>query len=471
VVQAPEWVIENQRIQAKIDANPNLKKKLVKKKPPPRAISWDEKRFRKLLASPPEPLEPQCQVTHGMLINLLQSDPDIRGGGYRRLVELINRSHVSERDKKFQRRRAAMLFRTLVSAGIVELTKTGKHTVMVKVQGDLQKDFSLNHTLSLYLVETLDLLDPHSPELALDMLSLVEAILENPRLILYRQVDKIKGELVARLKAEGVEYAERMEQLDKVEHPKPRAEFAYETFNAFSQVHPWVAGENIRPKSIAREMVENLYSFNDYVNLYGLARAEGVLLRYLSQAYKTAVQNVPEARRTEEFEDILAFLFDTIRTTDSSLLEEWQLLVSGPATPKTVDKDGEEQPRSIDADPRAFAARVRTELHMLLGCLARKDYSGACARVLQTEENPWTPERFETEMSAFYEDHTGIDFTPRARLAGNSILNRESPRVWSARQRILDPEGEDDWTVYGRVDLDAPREESDPLIELDRIGL
>lgn len=466
VVQAPDWIIENKRIKAKIKAQPHLKKKLVLKKPPPRAVSWDRGKYQKLVDSPPEPLVPQFQVTHGMLINLLQNDA---AGGYRRLIEVIGRAHASAGEKRHHRRRAAALFRTLVDAGIVEI-EPGPGGPQVRMSGDLQYDFSLNHTLSLYLVETLGLLDPEASDHALDMLSLVEAILEHPRVVLYKQVDKIKGELVARLKAEGVEYAERMEKLEMVEHPKPRAEFIYETFNAFARAHPWVGGEHIRPKSVAREMFERLSSFNDYVKEYGLARSEGVLLRYLSQVYKTAVQNIPEPLWTEPFEDILAYLHDLVRTTDASLLEEWELLVAGPAGPEQARPAPEETQVEPAPDPRALRARIRNELHMLLRALAKRDYAEACTRLHAGNDEPWTPERLEAEMSPYWEEHAAIDITPRARMGAYTVLIDEGDGRWSARQRILDPEGEEDWTIYCRVAPHGRVDTSDPVIELDRIG-
>jgi len=475
VVLAPEWVVENIKLKAKLAAHPHLKKKVKLKKKPPRAIEWDEGRFKKLLGSEPEPLEPQFNVTHGMLVQLLQGDPQASddsggAGGYRRLLELIGRAHASEGEKRFHRRRAANLFRSLVDAGIIEI-EPSPAGLAVRVQEDLQYDFSLNHTLSVYLVETLELLDPDSPELALDMLSLVEAILENPRVILYKQLDRLKGELVTRLKAEGVEYEERMEQLEKVEHPKPRADFIYETFNAFAQTHPWVGDENIRPKSVAREMYEGMLGFNDYIRDYGLARAEGVLLRYLSQAYKTAVQNVPEGLWTEEFEDILAFLHGLVRRTDSSLLEEWELLFTGPgAAPEEKEPRDRDEPPSPTLSPRAIKARVRNELHVLLKALADRDYDEACAAVSHSEERQWDAEMSEREMRPYFEEHESIDVTPRARLADKTILVEEPDGLTSARQRIIDPEGDEDWTIYAIVDPARPVDPEAPMIELERIG-
>src|SRR6476619_1656926 len=115
-----------------------------------------------------------------------------------------------------------------------------------------------------------------------------------------------------------------MEELEKLTWPTPDPDFIYGTFNAFAAKHPWVGQEDVRPKSIARELFETCATFNDYVRDYGLQRSEGVLLRYFSDAYKTLATNVPEAARDEGVEDILAFLLTTLKQGDASLLEEWQ---------------------------------------------------------------------------------------------------------------------------------------------------
>ena len=152
----------------------------------------------------------------------------------------------------------------------------------LRVNVDLQDDFSMDHTLSLYLLERSRCSTATRPGYALDVLTLVESILENPESILRRQLDRLKDRQMAELKAEGMEYDQRMEELEKLEYPKPQREFVYETFNAFADRHPWVGQENIRPKSIAREMFENFRSFDEYVRDYDLQRVEGLLLRHLS---------------------------------------------------------------------------------------------------------------------------------------------------------------------------------------------
>ena len=465
VVQAPQWTIENKRIDQKVAKNPALKKKLVKKRPPPRAVPWDERAFERLVAAEPEPLEPRFEVTHGMLIQLLHSR-----GGYRRLVELVRRSHLSAARKRRALARAAELFRSLRRAGLVALEpqKDGPGARVV-VRAGLQEDFSLHHALSLYLVQTIELVEAEPEEAALVVLSLVEAILEDPRAVLYRQVDKLKGELVARLKAEGVEYEERMERLAEVEPPRPEESFILETFEAFAQTHPWVAEHEVRPKSVAREMYERCLEFNDYVREYGLERSEGVLLRYLSQCYKTAVQTIPPEHWTEPLADVLAFLHGLARRTDDSLLEEWELLSERPQEAPAQDA-APERPRSLADDPRAFKARVRSDVHALLGALSRRDYAAAAELVHRSEAHAWSADEIERALAPYFAEHAAIDVTPRARAAHHTVIREDAHRLFTVHHKLIDPEGDEDWGLELRVDLVEPRDERGPLIELVKVS-
>ncbi len=472
LAQAPEHVIENLKLEKKKDAG----KKVVKKQPPQKGyVHWDKSTFERLMSRPPEPLESRFTVTHGMVLNLLQG---WQREGYKRLLTLIDRSHGNDYTHRKHRRTAAVFTRSLIKGGIVEHVKRqGSIGAHLRVHVDLQLDFSLNHTLSLYLIDTLGKLDPTSETYALDVLTLVESILESPMAVLYAQLDKLKGEKVAELKAQGMEYAERMEELEKLEWPKPQRDFIYGTFNAFAEHHPWVGQENIRPKSIAREMFERCASFNEYVREYGLQRSEGVLLRYLSDAYKTLAQNVPEARRTEGVDDVIAFLRTELRLVDSSLLDEWERLVHPELAGTRVAADDvprEKRPVVLDpsANPRAFQARVRSELHRLLRALALKDYEEAARSVAHGggTEPEWSPERLEQELAPYLAAHASIDVTPRARLPSQTFLTEDAPKLWTARQKILAPDGTDDWMLDCVVDLRAPHPPDQPLISLRRIG-
>jgi len=470
VALAPAWQVENQRIEARIAENPALRKKLVKKRPLPGAPTWNAETFARLQRTAPEPLSPRFSVTHGMLVDLLQSqDEGTPGGGYRRLLELIGRSHQPDHEKRFLRRQAAMLFRSLVRAGIVELLPLphgrGRRAV---IREGLQIDFSLHHTLSLFLVAAIDLLDPQAETYALDLLSLVEAILEDPAAVLYKQVDKAKGELIARLKAEGVEYAERMERLERVEHPKPLADLLYRAFDDFSQGHPWLAQDRIRPKSVAREMVERFMSFGEYVQEYQLARSEGVLLRHLSQVYKTALQNVPEERWNDEFEDILVFLHGVVRRTDASLLAEWEGMRDDAPEGPRIERESPTAARlrAFRENPRTQNATLRNELHALLKVLSQKDFEGALELVRNTEAHPWTAAELERALAPYFAEHGAIDVSARSRLGEYTIIERQPDGRVLLRQRILDPEGVGHWVIEAMADPSATPGPEDPVLEI-----
>jgi superfamily II RNA helicase len=443
VVQAPEHVIENLRLAEKKAQG----KKVTMQKPPQKGyVHWDKQTFERLLSKPPEPLESRFVVTHGMLLQILQGDPK----GYRRLVQLIARAHASLNQKRQLRRNAAILFRTLRRAGIIDvvLDERARHP-LVEVSSDLQRDFSLNYTLSLFLVETLKLLDRNGSTFALDVLSLVESILENPQVVLFAQLDRLKEEKLAALKAEGVEFAQRIEELDKMEYPKPNADFIYQTFNQFAERHPWVGQENIRPKSVARDMVERFCSFHDYIRDYGLQRSEGVLLRYLSQVYKVLVQTVPEPMRTDELDDIIDHLRALLHAVDSSLLDEWQSLRETPDGVKLVPVGP--APRPMHEDARALGVRVRGELHRMLASLAKKDYPSLA-------RGEWSVESLAAMVKPFWDEHPSIDVTPRARRPHlTQIEPGPEPRTFVARQRILsnDLESEEDadWMIEALVDV------------------
>jgi len=460
VAQAPEHVIENLRLEAKARGMaPGKAKKLVKRKPPTKGfVRWDKGTFRRLCDGRPEPLESRFTIDHGMLLNVLHSDDaaELHGGGYRTLVDLIERCHERPAVKSRLRRRARQLFRSLREAEIVRLVRRpGGPGRDVEVDGDLQEDFSLFQTLALFLSEALPVLEPEEDDYALDVVSFVESILEQPRVLLLRQLD--------RLKAEGVPYEERMEALEQVERPKPCGELIYALFDEFERHHPWVGQDNVHPKSIVRELVEGFFTFDDYVLHLGLQRAEGVLLRYLSMAFKTLVQSVPEALKTDDVLDVIALLRTTLARVDSSLIEEWERLLHGREGDHRAEST---KPLDISADPRTFAALVRAELHRLVQALARKAYEEAVACVRPAEEQPWTPERFEAELAPYYEEYDRIVFDHSARLSHHTHLEPDGPHRWRVAQTLVDPEADGTWSLRGVVDLSEDTAPAGPLVEL-----
>ncbi len=467
VCQAPEHVIEKRRARAS-----GSKKRAAKKKPPEQGfVPWNRATFERLIASVPETMHSRFHVTHGMMVNVLQREADGVGGGYRALIDLIDRSHEDQRAKARLRRDTAVLFRALRRAGIVELTRDPvSGWRRVRVSEDLQWDFSLHHTLSLYLVEAIAALDPESLGYALEVLSLVEAILENPRPILLQQQHKLRRELVARLKAEGVPYEERMRQLEEVTHPKPGADFIYATFNIFVDKHPWVGAANIHPKSVAREIFEGYYSFEAYVREYQLARIEGLLLRHLNQTYTTLAQTVPETARTQEIYDMLAFFRTMLTRVDSSLIEEWERLVRAGFS---LQLGGVEEARpdfDLARQPRVLAATVRTELHRLVRALSARDFEEAELCVRQDPHDFWSAARFAEALEPFFADYDEIVITPQARQARNTVLKSTGPRTWDVQQVLVDPEEDNLWCLYAEIDLVSETRPLGPLVRLRRIG-
>jgi superfamily II RNA helicase len=470
VCQAPEHVIENKLLEGKAGGDAKKKRKITFKKPPDRGyVHWDEAVFKKLIESPPEPLSSQFRVDHGMLLELLERPPEVAPRGYRALVRLIADCHERDVIKARLRRRSKELFKALRQAEIVRLERSSSgRGSQVVISESLQADFSLHHSLSLYLVEALRVLDPLAQGYALDLLSFVEAILENPRVVLEAQAHAARDALFQKLKAEGVEYEQRMAELDKVSYPKPNAELIYSTFDTYSGHHPWLGSENIRPKSIVRDMYERYASFSDYIKEYGLSRAEGVLLRYLSDAYKTVVQTVPDACWNDELIDVLGFLRSTLERVDSSLLEEWERMLE----PADADQERQQRERmhKLAGDPRMLRSRIRSELHMLVKALAARDWeeAAACARADVAE--PWTAERLEHGLLAFFERHERLIADHRARESQWTLIEPLEPRLWRVRQILLDGEDDNDWYIEARVDLRAETEPEGPLIELMHVA-
>ncbi len=477
VCQAPEHIIENMRLEAKFADDPKKRRKFVRRKPPQRGyVHWDENTFQKLQEQPSEPLQSQFQVSHGLVLGLLQSESSygVRGGGYGRLCQLIAKSHESEVMKSRARLLAKQMFRALLSAGIIKVLErtgamSGAKGRIVRVNEDLQQDFSLHYTLSLYILDAVFLLDQGGEAYAFDVMTLVESILEHPRILLMAQERKLRSEKVAELKASGVEYDARMEALEKITYPKPLADFIYNSFNEFSARHPWVGHENIRPKSIAREMAERYCSFNEYIKEYGLARSEGVLLRYLSRAYKTLAQNIPESYRTESVYDVLAYLRTTLEQVDSSLVQEWERMLA-PEEEQT-DDEGAPKPVDIAADPKAFMARVRAQMHALVRALASSDYEAAASCITDDPEEPWDATRLEEAMAGYYAEYQTLRFDHEARFPKYTVLKLQGERQWTVQQVLCDPEDNNEWRLQGEIDLRGVDNPEGPMIRLREVGI
>ncbi|MCC7373309.1 MAG: DUF3516 domain-containing protein [Verrucomicrobiales bacterium] len=489
VAQAPEHVIENLKLEEKSKRDG---KKFQRRQPPERGwVNWDRKTFDRLISASPERLISRFQVTHGTLLNVLSRSTD----GCAAMRDLVRASHESPNQKKSHTRRAWQLFRSLLERGIVELVRRDDTAPVepgaakVRVNVDLQDDFSMDQTLSLYLLETLPMLDAEAPDHALNVLTLVESILENPEIILRRQLDKVKTAKLAELKAQGMEYQDRMDELEKLEYPKPMREFVYSTFNAFADKHPWVGQENIRPKSIAREMFEEFRSFADYVKIYELQRSEGLLLRHLNSVYKVLQQTVPDAAKTPTVREMVAYLEQMIRAVDSSLLEEWERMRNPSWAPDPASSAGvalrppgaDEAAQDFTRDVPVFTAAVRAKVFAFLRALSHGEFEEALALVtaapagsaevtagpLEEAASEWSAAKLGEAWERYLVGHTALRLDPEARNARHTrVVVEENKKGWRIEQIMVDPEGLNDWMVELRVDLDVSRQRHEPVMQL-----
>lgn len=472
IAQAPEHVIENKKAENRISVDDKKrKKKIVKKAAPTKNyVHYDDATFKRLVSDPPEPLSSQFRISHGMILNALMGLENNGNPGYKNLIQIINRSHETIKNKSKHRRRTAQLFKSLVQAHIFSIVKNIHTGSRIVANETLQQDFSLHHTLSLYLIEALSVLDQNHPEYALDILSLVEAIEENPTAILNRQVEMKKNEAMASMKAEGMEYDARIEALEKIGYDKPLSDFIYQTFNEFSKKHPWVEQENIHPKSIVRAMFERGATFNEYVGELGLARSEGLLLRYLSQTYKALAQSVPDQYKNDEFLDIIAYLRTMLSRVDTSLIDEWESMFESGEERMAITPEG---PSLAAYDPRvnkkAFMAKIRAELFHVVRLLSQKNYEEASLSLANGQEE-WTPQKLEQALAAFYELHQYIIADPRARNPELTKVHKVSDTTYEITHSVLDDQEDNDWYMKLTVDLDSTRDISQPIISLVTIA-
>ncbi len=469
VAQAPEHVIENVRLERKAGDDPKKAKKIVKKRAPEGFVGWSKETFEKLIVAAPEPLASRFQVSHGMLLNVL-SRP---GDGCRAMQRLIRDSHEPARAKPALRRRAFELFRALLDRRIIEWDRTGGGRVQLKINVELQDDFSLDETLSLYLLDTIKLIDPASPNYALDLLTLVESIVENPEIVLRRQLDRVKQAKIAELKQAGVPFEERLTELEQLEYPKPNREFVYSTFNEFAARHPWVGQENIRPKSIVREMVESFYTFADYIRQYELQKVEGVLLRYLMNVCKVLDHTVPAAAKNELLQEIETNLRSMIRQVDSSLLEEWERM-RDPVLAAARAEKAEAEPAApliedITRNERGFTTLLRTEIFSILRHLAGRSFEPILQRLdheADADGQPWAVPRLDAALAQFHRDHERILLDAEARNVRHTYFEKQPQKNWTVRQTLVDPDGHNDWSLDLRIDLEQSRQLGKPHLQL-----
>ena len=484
VAQAPEHVIENLKLEAK---SRQTGKKFQKRKPPEHGyVPFDENTYKRLIDAQPEPLTSSFRVDHGMLLNILSRETD----GCRAMRNLIKDCHESAASKKQLQHRSFMLFRSLVEKKIIEFVKpVAVGYSHLRVNMDLQDDFAMNQPLSLYLLDTLPKLDKDSPEYALDVITLCESIVENPEAILRIQQNRARDARLNELKAQGMEYNQRMEELEKVEYPKPLRDFIYDTYNAFAEVHPWV-DVNVEPKSIVREMFENFSTFSGYVKQYNLQRMEAILLRHLNYVYKVLSQTVPDGYKNEELLEMQDYLGDMIRRVDSSLLEEWEKMArpedyqkrleAGTAEDEAEKAFGADKAAAdITYDKKRFINMVRQRIFQIMGSLAKQDFADvldSLAEDLAEGEmladgngSPWTEKRLLEIMAAYTAEHHKFRLDVEGRALAHTIVTYEGSMM-HVQQMLQDEEDFNDWSIDFELNMDECREAGVPLLKLVRIG-
>ncbi|MDB1090105.1 DUF3516 domain-containing protein [Streptomyces sp. ACA25] len=465
VAQAPEHVVENEKALAKAGDDPKKRRKVVRKKAPEGFVGWSEEGFRKLIASDPEPLTSRFRVTHTMLLSVIARP----GNAFEAMRRLLEDNHEPRRQQLRHIRRAIAIYRSLLDGGIVEeLDEPDSQGRIVRLTVDLQADFALNQPLSTFALASFELLDPDSPSYALDMVSVVESTLDDPRQILAAQQNKARGEAVAQMKADGVEYEDRMERLMEIRHPQPLEELLFHAYGVYRKSHPWVGDHRLSPKSVVRDMYERAMTFSEFVSHYELARTEGIVLRYLAGAYKALEHTVPDDLKSEDFQDITAWLGELVRQVDSSLLDEWEQLANPAEEDVSEAQDRADQVKPVTTNSRAFRVLVRNALfrRVELAALDKVEELGTL-----DSDAGWDADAWGEAMDAYWEEHEDLGTGPDAR--GPKLLRIEEvpeDRLWRVRQAFLDPAENLDWGISAEVDLTASDAEGRAVLRVTDVG-
>lgn len=462
VALAPEHEIENARSAAKAGDDPKARRKVIKKRAPDGFVNWGPASFERLIAAEPEPLASSMRITAAMLLQLIgrpgadapASEPM---SAFQVVRALVSDNHEPPPRRAALARRAIALYRTLRTAGVVEQQGGGfSGSARIRLTVELQPDFALNQPLSPFALAALELLDMESPSYALDAVSVIESTLDDPRPVLSQQQFRARGEAVAAMKRDGIEYDERMELLEEVTWPKPLEELLSQAYETFASSQPWIRDFELRPKSVVRDMFERAMTFAEFVSSYQLGRSEGLVLRYLSDAYRAARQTIPDEAKTEELRDIVEWLGELVRQVDSSLLDEWAAL-SDPSGAPEAPSVLPPAPTDIVSNRRAFLVLVRNELWRRVDLASRQ---------ADDELTALDPDAGWSEaLDDYYAEHDLIGTGPDARSAARLIL-REGPDAWTVRQIVDDPAGDHDWGIDAVVDLDASREEGVAVVRV-----
>lgn len=461
IALAPEHEIENAKALAKAGNDPKKLKKVKKKKAPEGFVNWTEATFTKLIESQPEVLVPHMQITHSMVLNVISHG----GDAWARVVNLIKKSQVGAEEQNKLRERAAEIFRTLFDSHIVEKWELDDGSMDYTLTIDMPEDLALDQPLSPFLIAVLELLDPESDSYALDVVSAVEATLENPFAVLRVQERRARDEAMRVMKDEGLEYDERMDRLQEITYPQPLKDLLVPAFLRYCTDVPWAADYSLQCKSVVRNMLETASSFSEYTSSMGLARSEGTLLRYLSDAYRALSRTVPRDKRDEQLDTIIDWLDVVVRSVDSSLVDEWE---AAAGLTQEKNEDTQTAPPVIDviaAHKKGLTTLVRNALFKRVQYIDLDD-----APALGELDSAWgmPVHEWEDALDDFYDEHDGLLTTADARSSKFFMIDNKQEKThhrWHVRQILCDIEGDYDWAIDGIVDLDSTHEQGDVVFE------
>ena len=462
LAQATVYDVEKAKALAKAGGDPKKARRIRVSKPPEGFVGWNKGTFDRLLSSEPEPLRPRMKITHSMVL----AEVSQGGDALERVRELVEASAQTDEQKEALRIRTDEIFATLMDAGVVVREEAEDGFVDYYTTVDVPDDFALDQPLSPFLLAALELLDREADTYAMDAISLVEATLEDPYQILRAQEKAARNEAMARMKADGVEYEERLERLQEVTYPKPLEELIDAAFAQYCEKVPWANDYEPRPKSVLRDMLETASDFKGYIQRCNIARAEGVLLRYLSEAYRALDRTLPLDARDERLADIIAWLGLVVRSVDSSLVDEWaragELSDEALAPPPAADE--------VVRDRRAVTLLVRNALFARVRLAAHND-----ARELGELDGEWgwRAARWQAALDSYYEEHEEILLDADARSVAYFEVDdkhEKDQHVWRVTQMFHDPEGDRDFGIRADVDLDATQEAGEAIFSDYMVG-
>ena len=452
IAEAPEFEIENAKALAKAGNDPKKLKKVKRKKAPEGFVTWNENTFDKLIDAAPETLVPHMKITHSMVLNEVEQGGDARY----RIDRLIDDSAQTPEQKERLHARADEIFQTLFDTNVIETEDRddgGKDYFMTV---DMPDDFALDQPLSPFLLAALELLDPESDTYALDVISMVEATLEDPKQVLRAQERQARDEAMIRMKEDGLDYDERMDRLQEITYPKPLEDMLQAAFDEYRHDVPWANDYWLSPKSVVRDMVETASDFTGYIARYNIARSEGTLLRYLSDAYRALARTVPQEKRDEQLDDIISWLRVVVRSIDSSLVDEWENAgTDTDASEAAANLAAPGAKQAVVEDRRGLTVLVRNAMfrRVQLMDLDKPDELGALDKDWGYGVHEW-----EDTLDDYYDEHEYVNIDAKARSGELFILDESkenSEHAWKVRQIIDDSDGDHDWAITGTVDLDA----------------